>query len=288
MEKLATLLLKIKNPAILMGSLYAVAFILLLPLTLERTGGTLDLAGTLFLSLIAALATHIALNWFYYLAVIFPAVMAAVSFVSGMLIWIFAPALTLLVLILSMGTGEVWVAPITEIITRLGQAGMIIGGGFWWLTQKLGRVKYQALVVYLVALGILGICMGIIQPCTAFVSLLVWAVIYLKVQGEERLGDLRVVFQIVASAMVLAGINAIHVAPEGRWLGASLAGGYGFGIPSWAVAYRWILGVCGWGVIWFPGRVIKLLPGAWQERLQRTIVWVQKEGAGFLKVHSVD
>lgn len=291
MGKLAFLMLKIRNPAILTGSLYAVTFIFMLPFAFQQKGGVLDLATVVLVGIIAALAVHVGLNWIYYLVVVVPAVMAGVIFVSGLLVWLLAPAsglfFNLLGILATMNMGGIATSTagaITEIISRFGQTLMLAGGALWWLTQKLGKVRYQALVVYLIALVILAVVLGVIKPPTMFFSLLVWAIVYLKVQGEENIGDLRVVFQIVASVVVLAGLTNIEVIRGVHWYETLIVGGYGLKTSTWATVYKWTLGGLAWAGIWFPGRILNFLPVTARGQIEKAAGWVVGEESRFLRI----
>lgn len=247
MERALVLLLKIRSPAILAGALYAFAFVLLLPFALAQRQGVLTFAEIVLLAVLAALGVHFLLNWIYYLVVIVPALMASVFFVIGLAIWLTAPLVNVFNIL-----GEAFgiplsslMQPISEFITRLGQTGMIIGGGLWWLTQRLGRVNYQALVVYIMALVVVGLLLGAIEPSTVVVSLLFWGVVYLRIQGEQDVGQLRTLFQALATLLILVGVNNVEVVNQAGPVGLS---GTHHVSAGWVI-YKWFLAVAGWAAI---------------------------------------
>lgn len=221
---LADFLLKTKQPAVFLGVIYLISFILILPFALKTSGGVLTQAKLLLIATIATGLVHILLNWLYCLVVAVPLVMSAVLFIIGGLIWLFAPLNGIildLVFKMVFGLFEAIVGGafsfsgsigyLIEFTSRCGQTIMVLSGGLWWLVQKAKDINYKAIAIYLIALAIYGIFSGVTSISGLLMFLVIWAIVYYKISEDGQLPDLKTVFKIVATIAIIFGTFSIKV-----------------------------------------------------------------------------
>lgn len=222
-ENLRALLVRFKDGSILLGILYFLSFLLLLPFWLSNAPSAIGNKAALLLAAITAfLLTHIFLNWTYYALVVVPAVAAAGLFVVGALIWVATP-LTMapiqavvgiftggfgggiadLVAGKAMGGFGALVSGASDTISRIGQLLMIISGWFWWLNDRLKSIDRKALGFYLLCLAILGFLTGTASLEGIIVFLYVWLWITYRLEGKDGFPQLGIIFKIVGSMVVL-------------------------------------------------------------------------------------
>lgn len=227
-EKLLALLSRFKDGSVLLGVLYFIAFLLILPFWLNEASSQIGPKAALLLAMVAALLlVHILLNWAYYALVMVPAIAAIALFVIGASVWVTAPLVMAPVQAIfgffsgglfggsgiegiagaitggfMKGLGTV-VSGATESISRFGQLLMVVAGWFWWLNDRLRSIDYKALGFYLLCLAALGFVTGTTTLEGLIVFLYVWLWITYRLEGKEGFPQLGLVFKIVASLVVL-------------------------------------------------------------------------------------
>lgn len=210
--QLAQVLFQAKNTAVVLGVLYAVAFLLLLPATLLRGGSAVTMGGILILMIAAVAVIHALLNFTYLLVVAFPAVMAAAFALLGVTIWLTAPlvgsfvmALVSMIPFVDLSGSTVL---IIEFVSRFGQTLMLVAGALWWAIEKMRSINQGALVVFLFVVGSLGLFTGSRSWSGAMVFLVVWMAIYFRLNDASPGGvqqNIALVFKAVATLAILFG-----------------------------------------------------------------------------------
>lgn len=221
-EKLRALLLRFKDGSILLGILYFLSFLLLLPFWLSSNSALETKAVLLLAAITAFLATHIFLNWTYCALVVVPAVAAVGLFIVGTVIWVTTPlamapiealfgafsggfggGIANLVAGRAMGGFGTLVSGASDTISRIGQLLMVISGWFWWLSDRLKNIDHKALGFYLICLAILGFSTGMASLGGVIVFLYVWLWITYRLEGKNDFPQLGIIFKIVGSVIVL-------------------------------------------------------------------------------------
>ncbi len=215
---------KIKDAGLFLGVLYLVSFLLLLPFYLRNTGNILSGAELMLIAILSIVLVQVFLNWLYILIIHIPFIMAAIIGTTGLIIFVFSPLLIIPVELIqnaaSMFIGGSFLGNsltlLSDFTYRLGQGMMIVAGVIWWLVEKAKNINYAALSGYLIGLAGLGIIAGISNFSSLLVFLTIWAVVYLKVSGNENIPDLRIIFKLVATVAVVFGMFKISVVSEGK------------------------------------------------------------------------
>lgn len=222
------ILFGIKDPAILMGTLYILSFLLLWPFMQNFHFGPLNEYKLLLISVIGIVLVHLFLNWVYVLTVAIPMTMAAILFVVGAVIWIFAPTYTGFI----AGAFSIWdffmaglssmpsniVSGLGETVSRIGQFMMILAGGLWWLVQKAKSVEQNALVVYLIGLGSFGFLSSLVSTEALFAFLFFWMIVNAKVQGKEA-PNIASIFRVLSTIAVVFKVPFLPVHYQGLTAG---------------------------------------------------------------------
>lgn len=249
------LLIRIKDPAILMGTLYLCSFLLLWPFWVNYHGGPLDNYHLMLLSIVAIVLVHIFLNWTYVVIVAIPALAAAILFGVGAVIWIFSPTyigiisgilLPFTTLFGLNASSSAIISGIGETVSRIGQFMMILAGGLWWLVEKAKDVRQPALVFYLIGLASFGFLSSITSAQALLTFLFLWLVVDAKLRNVE-IPTVGMIFRVLATIAII------------------------FKIPFLPVRYSGIVGGFVWGykicltgglltVVWKTDRLANLLP----------------------------
>ncbi|MDQ0287739.1 hypothetical protein SAMN02745218_01204 [Desulfofundulus australicus DSM 11792] len=222
-EKIVALLTRIKDGSVILGILYFISFLLVLPFWLSEAPSEIDIRAVLLLATVSAIfLTHMFLNWAYYALIVVPAIAASCLFTLGAFIWVTTPLIVAPIQAIFgmfgsgfgadmgnmiagrfMGAFGSMFTGLGESISRTGQLLMIISGWFWWLNDRLRNIDYKALGFYLLCLAVLGFATGIPSMEGIIVFLYVWLWFTYKIQNKEGLPNLTLVFKIVASLAVL-------------------------------------------------------------------------------------
>jgi len=269
---LADILLKIKEPAIFLGVIYLISFILILPFALKTSGGGLTQAKILLIATIAIGLVHILLNWLYGLVVAIPLVMSVIFFIFGGLLWLFAPLSgVILDLVVKMIFGlfdaivggafslSESVGYLIEFTSRCGQTIMVLAGGLWWLVQKAKDINYKAIAIYLIALAIYGIFSGVTSISGLLMFLVIWTVIYFKISGDGQLHDLKTVFKVVATIAIVFGVFSIKVV-DTSYIFYHSSSFDTLAYNNFLKVYKLGLAVVLLTCTWAPSKVVKILP----------------------------
>ncbi len=228
---LAKLLNGIKDVGIFTGVLYFLSFILLLPFALNQTGNVLTVAEIVLIMVVAVVVVHILVNFLYYLLVAIPFAASVLLFISGYLLFLFAPIFGVsaqIVLSVVLGAFSAVVGALSgidiglnymvEFITRVGQTLMALGGFMFWLVTKGKEVNYFALGVFLVLLTLFGvITTGLTSFVGLFAFLFIWLIVYYKVK-DNNIPDLTILFKIIATVLVLLGSYAVKLYESGSFM----------------------------------------------------------------------
>lgn len=219
---LRRLLPKLKNASILLGIMYFLSFLLLLPIWLGFRKEIPAEMGFLLLTGVSIIVVHLILNWSYYMLVIVPAVASIILFFSGAALWIFAPLIVMpFKFFFSMfggigggfpeliagsfmkGFSEIF-NDLGEVISRFGQFLMIVAGWFWWLNDKMRKIDHKALGFYLLCLAIYGFSSGMTSLQGLIIFLYVWLWVKFKLEEKESdLPSLGILFKIVATLLII-------------------------------------------------------------------------------------
>jgi hypothetical protein len=269
-NNLLALLFQIKDSSIFLGCLYFIVFIILLPEFIIR-GNVINGLQMVIIGAVSVLIVHLLLNWLYIATIAAPIVVAAVFFITGWGIWLFAPlllfALESLFKIITMFIGvNINLTLLNEFLTRLGQFLIIISGGLWWIVKKAKEINYKALTAYILLVILFGTVIGITSFTRLVGVLFVWFAIYSKVKGCDNISDLAVLFKIAATAAVTFGVFGVEVAKIGTNIISS-------GVLSILKTnqqsadfnvlislYKTIIGGLIVTGIWSPGIILKRLP----------------------------
>ncbi len=222
-------LYQIRDSGIFLGIIYAIGFIVMLPVYLYYTDNILNIMELLFLSLATVVIIHLAFNWMYYLTISLPLLTSITLFILGWAIFIFNPISELFVKIIieiinkaifgkSFDLTMSVVDPIFKLVDRISQFLIFIGGVFWWLVKKGESIKYKALGFYLVFFAFLGAVMGIGNMTNVFFFLFIWYLLYIKVKGlrfTEDAGRIAPMFKLGATIVILSGIAGVEVVGTG-------------------------------------------------------------------------
>ncbi len=96
-ESIRVLLSRFKDGSVVLGILYFVSFLLLLPFWLSNSSffptSFSTKAVLLLVAITAFLLVHVLLNWTYYALVMLPSVVAIILFITGAAIWVGTPLL---------------------------------------------------------------------------------------------------------------------------------------------------------------------------------------------------
>lgn len=214
-QKISELINEMKSPSILLGILYGVCFLVMLPIQLSKIRSIGGLFSAILFAIIPVLIVHFLLNFLYYLVISIPLVMSIVISSIGLFIWLFAPLQGLFIDIimniiniafLTLGDNifsfNKSLNYIVDFISRFGQTLMIMGGWLWWLVKKAKDINHVALYAYIIFLSFLGILSGIIQPTYTIIFLLLWATLAIRVKENDSLPDLKLLFKIVANISI--------------------------------------------------------------------------------------
>ncbi|WIV11082.1 hypothetical protein [Proteiniborus sp. MB09-C3] len=218
-HKISGLISELKNPSILLGVLYGICFLIMLPIQLSKTSSVGNLFLAILYSIIPILIVHFLLNFLYYLVISIPLIMSIVIASIGLFIWLFAPLQGVILdtilnvinlALLTLGDDIFNVSGslnyYIEFVSRLGQTLITIGGGLWWLVKKAKDINYVALYAYIIFLSFLLILSGIIQPSYTIIFLILWATLAIKVKENDSLPDLKLLFKIVANISIFVAI----------------------------------------------------------------------------------
>ncbi|MBO8128950.1 MAG: hypothetical protein H0Z39_07095 [Peptococcaceae bacterium] len=224
-----SLLLRLRDGSLLLGVLYLIVFLLVLPFWVAHAPSQVGHNMIVLLAMVTALLlVHIFLNWAYYALVAVPAIAAIGLFVVGACLWVATPmVMAPLAALFGMfsggfgvadlggmiagkffGAGGQLVAGMSETISRFGQLLMIIAGWFWWLNDKLRSINYKALGFYLLGLASLGYTTGIASTEGLIVFLYVWLWITYRIEERQDMPNLVLVYKIIASVPVV--VKALH------------------------------------------------------------------------------
>ncbi len=276
---------KLKDSAALLGILYLLSFVLLLPFWLRLHGGVLKLAEVLVLAMVSVALVQALLNWLYLAVIAAPLIGAAVLGAAGLAVYVVTPLFVGVIggvlkmgipLLGAMGGIDFVVQNIGEFVSRLGQAGMILAGVLWWAVENARKIDYAALGVFLFATVSLGLAAGANSLAGAFFFLVVWLVLYTRLQSRGEMGkSLVLVFKLAATLVVIAGVGAIGVRYGGLW-GTTVE----FGLvkpPSEAywdllAFYRVLMGGLLVGGVWFPGVFLGRVPLSARDWVWRLVV----------------
>lgn len=278
---------RVKSAGILIGLLYLLAFVVLLPPMAAMAKGSIGGIAELFaVGIVAVIVVQILLNWATVAIVAAPIVAAVVLVVGGWGIWLFAPLAALPVNVIVGMVGSFLpgansatsdISLLVDFISRAGQTLIALGGAFWWVARRLGKVNQLAIGVYIVSLGLLGILSGVLGLGPVMVFLLIWLVIYMKISNEKSFSDLQRIFQVVATVALLVNMGVFHgvlSSAGGAWQSLSFGStGASTGAVGFARTYEVLLDVL-------------LLLGVWNPL--RFWGWVPKGARNFLlnKVNS--
>lgn len=191
---------KFRNSALLLGTLYTITFLILLPVVVAKRGSVLVLAEVLAVMILAAVVVHLMLNFTYVLTVLFPLTMAVVFLITGAALWFAAPLLKMYVgaiggifsmLLSAVGAGgsfpfESAVDGYVEFISRLGEAFFALAAAMWWAVEKVKDINQGAIVVYLVLLLSMGFLSGFAGVGTLLTFFLVWLAVFLRLQQTDN------------------------------------------------------------------------------------------------------
>ncbi|MBT1278951.1 hypothetical protein VTU32_06525 [Thermoanaerobacter sp. CM-CNRG TB177] len=271
---LANMMLSLKDPAVFLGIMYFISFIITLPIALKYRGGVLNYAEFLLVSIVAIGLVHIFINWLYYLTVTIPLIMSVIFFVVGWIMWLFTPfiggiidiffsalnfALTSVFNFSYSGGGTL--NYFSEFMTRFSQTLMAIGGALWWLVKKAKDIDYKALAVYLVSLSLFGIISGFLSTPGLVMFLVVWAVVDLKIRGDKNIPEMQTIFKVIATIAILFNAysarlinNAIIFQPLGGGTFDSIA--YENFLKLYNIGLAILMLLC----TWFPNKIIDMLP----------------------------
>ncbi|MGI9862514.1 hypothetical protein SDD30_14130 [Moorella naiadis] len=250
------ILFGIKDPAILIGTLYVISFLLLWPFLQNFHFGPLNEYKLLLVSVIGIVLVHLFLNWVYVLTVAIPMTMVVILFVAGAAIWIFAPTYTGFI----VGAFSVWdffmaglsslpsniVSGLGESVSRIGQFMMMLAGGLWWLVQKAKSIEQNALVVYLIGLGSFGFLSSLVSTEALFAFLFFWMIVNAKVQGKEA-PNIANIFRILSTIAVVFKVPFLPVHYQG--MAAGILWLYKAGLTG-----TMLMG------IWKPEKLLEFLP----------------------------
>lgn len=266
---LSRMLFQIKDSAIFLGCLYFIVFILLLPEFAARQG-VVNGIEIVILGAISVLVVHLLLNWLYVAVTIIPLVTAAIFFIVGCTIWLFAPIIlfsiegVIQIATLLLG-GGINLALLNEFLTRVGQLLMIISGALWWVVNKTKDLNYKALVAYIILVILFGILIGMTSFTRLAGILLIWLVIYSKVKGDENIPDLTALFKVAATVAVIFGVFSVEIAEVGKnylstqFSFASRASSPA-GLNAFISLYKMALGGLVLTGVWRPNIILSKLP----------------------------
>lgn len=288
---------RVKSVGVLVGLLYFMAFLLILPYVAASDDHAISGTAQLFAAgIIAVVVVQILLNWAAISMAAAPLVWAASFAVVGWVIWLFAPlaiipinVMTGMILAFFPGAGTAATANyqfIVDFLTRMGQFLMALGAAFWWVARKLLGVNQLAIGVYVVSLGLLGILSGVWGLGPVMVFLLVWLVVYTKLSDQKNLPDLKRIFQVVAAIALLVNMGVTHS------LLLRIAGG---GAPVFAIgaspnsaamgfarSYEFLLDLLLLFGVWSPARLWGWIP----QRTQTFVLDKFRSAAGLLRLPS--
>lgn len=247
-EGLRALLSRFKDASVLLGILYFVSFLLLLPFWLANTPNEINTKAALLLAAVTAfLLINILLNWTYYALVVVPAITAIGIFIIGASLWIATPlVMSPIQAIFGLFTGGfgggfadlvagkvmggfgTMISGATETISRIGQFLMIVAGWFWWLNDRLKNIDHKALGFYLLCLAVLGFSTGVTSLQGLVIFLYIWLWITYRLEQKEGLPQLNIVFKIVASLVVLTKTTQYFTMSNAGlgFYGVCLSGGF--------------------------------------------------------------
>lgn len=250
----------LKSGSAILGVLYALTLLLMIPV-FSSMGLSFDnmlvRAGMIVLSIVII---HFSINGLYYMLVTVPLVLTISFFVVGWAIWLFTPFVFIFVDIFAsvlsvFGLGDLLKTQnLSDFWTRIGQTFMGIGTGIWWLTKKVKDINYPALLIYIIALTLVGLFTSSIQYSYPVIFLLLWATVSYKIHEDPRFNaneELSIVMKIVISlALLIGAFKNIYVA-NNTWYGEKSFGLIIYSILTFlAVSYG----------VWKPKKILKLLP----------------------------
>ncbi|PSR31208.1 MAG: hypothetical protein C7B46_17125 [Sulfobacillus benefaciens] len=278
---------RLRSGAIFLGSLYLIVWIVLLPtLWLALVQDTGPAFGAVLMLILPIVVIEILLNGLVWLIVAVPWIMGVVLTVLGQILWLTAPLVFLPTAFLSaipdVGSGLTGASHFLEtFVEHLGLTVTACGAALFWVAQRLRSVNQVAVTAYLAAISIMGIIWGATSLAPLVVFLVLWLMVYAKMQQDATIGrDIRRLFQIAATGAVIANIAAVPMTTAlahgvTQWtqgLSVSLFGPTS--APPWAsllpatgsVAVIWhVIFWVGllWG-IWRPGDLWRHVPPAMQ------------------------
>ena len=220
-------LIKLKNPAIITGILYIIAFFLIFPYLIQLQ---LPIGNTFLVllgMLLAVVIVSALLNWAYLLTMIFPIAAALILFFTGWTIYILSPGIDAIGQILigflngvigdlgaSGATGNITAAfqDVTTIGNHIGQFFITMGAAIYVHSRTLaGKVNYVAIGMFITVFALLGVAMGLTGLSGVAVFLVLWLMFYIRMQGNNTaIADMQILFKIVATLVVLIGSGVMH------------------------------------------------------------------------------
>lgn len=248
----------ISNASIFLGVLYGIVFLFSLPIYFAQGYDISDVFSLSLLLLLIAIIVHVITNGLYYLVIVFPAVMAGVFFITGSIIWLFAPVtgmflgvLSTFLSVLGVGGVDTVVEYGVEFITRIGQTLITIGGALWWLVAKAKEINYKALYVYIIFLTFVSLGAGFISPGFGALMLILWATVSLKVKESFDNKQLQLILKIAASATLVITAYKTYSLSNHTWHGNAtpliiyaalifLFGTFGIWQPGFIKNFNWL------------------------------------------------
>lgn len=283
---------KIKDSAIFLGALYCLSLLVMLPVYL-RFNNLPAIAGIIFISLLAILLVHFAMNWLYYFVISTPVIASATLFVLGWALTIFSPLLEMYIRLIidiismtlsifSFDSSLTFIDPLFKIIDRVAAFLIVLSGIFWWLVKKGENIQYKALAFYIVFIVFLGAILGIGNMTVIFFFLFIWYLLFVKVKGLEDIEDIGKVatlFKIGATVLVLSGISGMDLLNTGVTASMAMVGTNNI-YDNFLVIYPKILGILIIFGIWKPKTILKRVP----DKFKKFILVLKEKGVYLLKV----
>lgn len=300
MTSISQLLFRVKHSSIMIGALYSIAFLLLLPIIAAQGGNVLTMAKLLLVSVVAVLVVHFFLNFTYVITAVFP-ILAGILFLAlGGALWLGAPFIRLVLEPIFTGLSGVeglgafsgvasLINAAVEVISRFGEMFLAFAGAIWWAVGQLRNINQGALVVYMIFLTLFGMLSGFASLGGALVFLVVWLAIYLKLQNQgegELRQELAILLKLGASLVVVFGLwritNVAEViaaskgSPTGFFNTRVILSHTGESVTVYDLftgIYRYLLGSFGLALIWQPTWLLRLIrmPDRWTTAFMRTL-----------------
>jgi len=259
-NRLSKVLFQIKDSAIFLGCLYFVVFIILLPEFIARQN-IINGLQLVFLGALSVLIVHLFINWLYVAVTLVPLIMSAIFFAAGLVIWLFAPLsmfpIQNILQVFAIFGVSFDLSLLNEFVTRVGQFLMIIGGGLWWVVNKTKDLNYKALIAYITTIILFGVLLGVTSFTRLAGFLFIWLVVYSKVNGQENIPDLLVLFKVVATAAVVFGVFSVEIVNLGKLYFATPTA---TGLRAFISLYKTVIGILIITGVWKPNLILVRLP----------------------------